>query len=64
MLAFGLGTLPWLLAIGVGAARMRALLSRARWRFAIGMVVLGFGLFGIARASGLADAIQKQVLCL
>ncbi len=64
MLAFGIGTLPWLLAIGVGAARMRALLSRARWRFAIGMVVLGFGLFGIARASGLADAIQKQVLCL
>jgi len=64
MLAFGLGTLPWLLAIGVGAARMRALLSRPHWRMAIGMLVLGFGVFGIARASGLADTLQRQVFCL
>lgn len=64
MLAFGLGTLPYLLAVGVGAARMRALLSRARWRIAAGMLVLGSGVFGIARAGGLADAIQKQVFCL
>lgn len=64
MLAFGLGTLPYLLAAGVGAARLRALFARARWRVAAGMLVLGWGVFGIARAGGLADAIQKQVLCL
>lgn len=64
MLAFGAGTLPWLLAVGVGAARMRAHFARARWRFAAGMLVLGFGVFGIARAAGIADAIQRQVLCL
>ncbi len=64
MAAFGLGTLPWLLAVGVGAARMRALFAQARWRFAAGMLVLGSGVFGMARASGLAEVIQRQVLCL
>jgi sulfite exporter TauE/SafE len=50
MLAFGLGTLPWLLAVGVGAARLRAWMGRRAVRLAAGGTVLGFGAFGLARA--------------
>jgi uncharacterized protein len=50
MLAFGIGTLPWLLAAGVAAARLRALLS-LRWvRLCSGGAVLAFGAFGLAHA--------------
>jgi sulfite exporter TauE/SafE len=51
MAAFGLGTLPWLLAAGVGAAKLRALLAQARWRVAIGGLILGSGVFGLAHAA-------------
>ena len=64
MTAFGAGTLPYLLAAGVGAARLKAWIGLGRWRAAAGILVLGSGAFGIARASGLADAIQRGVLCL
>jgi sulfite exporter TauE/SafE len=50
MLAFGLGTLPWLLAAGVAAARLRAWMAKAPVRLGVGGAVLGFGVLGLAHA--------------
>ena len=58
MAAFGLGTLPFLLAAGWLAARLRA------WRVAVGGAVLGFGTYGLAHAGGLGEAIERGLLCL
>jgi len=62
MAAFGAGTLPFLLAAGWLAARLRA------WRVAVGSVVLGFGTYGLAygfnAAGGLGEAIGRGLLCL
>jgi sulfite exporter TauE/SafE len=52
MLAFGLGTLPMLLGLGLAGARLRALLRVRGVRLACGALVLGFGLLGLARAAG------------
>jgi sulfite exporter TauE/SafE len=52
MLAFGLGTLPMLLGLGLLGARLRGWLQNPRVRLACGVVVLGFGLLGLARAAG------------
>ncbi len=58
MAAFGLGTLPFLLAAGWLAARLRA------WRVTIGGAVLGSGIYGLAHAEGLAEGIRRGLLCL
>lgn len=50
MLGFGVGTLPWLLAAGVAAARLRRWVAGAAGRVAAGAMVLGFGLWGLAHA--------------
>ncbi|WP_317204155.1 sulfite exporter TauE/SafE family protein [Janthinobacterium sp.] len=50
MLAFGLGTLPTLLALGLVGARIRAAVRRRGVRVACGLLVLAFGLLGLARA--------------
>ena len=57
MLAFGLGTLPFLLAAGWVAARIRA------WRAAAGAVLLGFGAVGLAHAGALGEEIRRGLLC-
>ncbi len=49
MLAFGLGTLPTLLAIGMTAVKLKATLQNIWVRRASGLMVLGFGLVGIYR---------------
>ena len=49
MLAFGLGTLPALLAMGMAAVRMRAVLQHAWVRRLSGLAVIGFGLLGLWR---------------
>jgi sulfite exporter TauE/SafE len=64
MLAFGLGTAPNLLAAGLAAARVRAWAGRRSVRVAVGTLVLGSGLFGLAHASGLAEGIRRGLLCL
>lgn len=49
MLAFGLGTLPTLLAMGMAAVRLKAFLQNLWVRRISGLLVLGFGLFGLIR---------------
>ncbi|HQR60095.1 MAG TPA: sulfite exporter TauE/SafE family protein [Methylophilaceae bacterium] len=49
MLAFGLGTLPTLLAMGMAAVRLKALLQNLWVRRLSGLLVLGFGVFGLLR---------------
>jgi len=64
MLAFGLGTLPNLLAAGLAAARLRPWFARRGVRLAAGALVLGFGTFGLAQASGIAESVRRGLLCL
>jgi sulfite exporter TauE/SafE len=64
MLAFGLGTLPMLAAMGLAGARLRALMQRRPVRLAAGLLVLGFGLLGIARAASGIDPGWLAVLCI
>ena len=49
MLAFGLGTLPTLLAMGMTAVKVKATLQNLWVRRLSGLLVLGFGLEGFAR---------------
>ncbi|HEX5094316.1 MAG TPA: sulfite exporter TauE/SafE family protein [Burkholderiales bacterium] len=58
MLAFGLGTLPWLLGAGAVAYRLR------RGRVPAGLFVLGMGVFGLARSAELGEAVRAGLLCL
>jgi sulfite exporter TauE/SafE len=52
MAGFGLGTLPWLLAAGVFAAKLR---SAVKLRAAGGMLLIALGGLGLARSAyGLA----------
>jgi hypothetical protein len=64
MLAFGAGTLPWLLGAGGALARLRAGPGLARLRAAAGVLVLGMGLAGLARAEDLRTAVRAGLLCL
>jgi len=50
MLAFGLGTLPMLMAMGLAGERLRAVLQQRAVRVLAGTVVLAFGLIGVVRA--------------
>jgi hypothetical protein len=63
MLAFGLGTLPWLLAAGMAAVRLRGWVSQRAFRVAAGSLVLGFGAWGLARAGGLPETLRHTILC-
>jgi sulfite exporter TauE/SafE len=58
MAAFGLGTLPFLLAAGWLASRLRA------WRRLAGATVLGFGVYGLAHAEAIGEGIRRGLLCL
>lgn len=49
MLAFGLGTLPNLLAMGWAAERLKGLAQDRRVKLVAGLVVAGFGVFGLWR---------------
>jgi sulfite exporter TauE/SafE len=64
MLAFGLGTLPNLLAAGLLLGRFRRFLRARTLRLTSGALVLGFGLVGLARASQLGEHLSRGVLCL
>jgi sulfite exporter TauE/SafE len=63
MLAFGLGTLPCLLAAGAVLPALQAF-RRSHWvRRAAGAVVIGFGLFGLVHAAEVAQRSIGALLC-
>ena len=64
MLAFGLGTLPMLLGLGLLGARLRACLRVRGVRVACGALVLGFGLLGLARAAGGLPQGWVETICV
>jgi sulfite exporter TauE/SafE len=58
MAAFGVGTLPNLLAAGLAAQRVLAL-RRAPWiRRSAGALIVAVAVIGLARAPGIADALR------
>ena len=64
MIAFGLGTLPTLMAAGMGAQRLAAI-RRAPWlRRCAGVLLVSIGVVGLARVPGLHDAVLAGWACL
>ena len=49
MIAFGVGTLPTLLTMGMSAVKLKTLLQSKWTRRVSGLVVLGFGLAGLIK---------------
>jgi sulfite exporter TauE/SafE len=67
MLAFGLGTLPMLTALGLLGARASQAMQRRPMRIAAGLLVLSFGVLGMARAAGVTGNLAPawmEILCL
>lgn len=64
MLAFGVGTLPTLLATGLAAERLKRWARDRRVRVAAGIAVLAMGVAGFVRAPGLLDRIKEGILCI
>lgn len=64
MLAFGLGTLPMMLALGLFGARLRGWLRMPGFRSACGALVLAFGVAGLLRAAGGLPASWLHLLCI
>lgn len=64
MLAFGLGTLPMLLSLGLAGARLRKWMQLRPVRVASGAVVLAFGVAGLWRAAGGLPASWLQSVCI
>ena len=64
MLAFGLGTLPTLLSLGMLGAQLRLAAKRRPVRVACGLLVLGFGVLGLMRASHGISLGWLDALCL
>jgi len=63
MAAFGLGTLPGLLAAGLAALQLRRFFDRPLARAIGGTLILAFGIVGLARAGGIAQSVQDVLLC-
>ncbi len=64
MLAFGVGTLPMLLTLGLFGQQLRRWSQRTGVRMAGGLVVLAFGLIGLVRAAGGLPAPWLDALCI
>ncbi len=64
MLAFGLGTLPALIATGLLADRLRRAMQRPAVRLAAGMLVVALGVVALASTPGLGAQIRAGFLCL
>jgi sulfite exporter TauE/SafE len=64
MLAFGLGTLPMLLSMGMLGAPLRSWIQRRPVRFGSGLVVFGFGVLGLLRAARGVSHGWIDALCL
>jgi sulfite exporter TauE/SafE len=64
MLAFGLGTLPNLLAAGVMLGRVRASMSGQLARIAGAALLIAFGVLGMWRIVASPDALAQGPFCL
>jgi hypothetical protein len=64
MLAFGLGTLPALAALGLAGQELRSYLARPAVRHGCGLAILAFGLLGLARAAGGLPPSWVHALCI
>ena len=64
MAAFGLGTLPMMLTLGLAGVRLRGWLALRAVRLGCGAVVLAFGLLGLARAAGGLPASWLSAVCI
>lgn len=63
MLAFGLGTLPNLMLAGMLFKRFRDITHDSRVRIVAGLLVLGFGVFGLFHAPSLGGRLWDGVIC-
>jgi len=63
MLAFGLGTLPNLMLAGLLLKRLRELVRNQALRTGSGLVVLAFGVYGLATTPSLGSALWNGVVC-
>ena len=63
MLAFGLGTLPNLMAAGLLLVKFRKIVQGRALRFSAGLLVLAFGLWGLINASDLGGRLWAGVVC-
>jgi len=64
MLAFGLGTLPTLMTMGLLGTTMKTWMQKAAVRLSAGLIVVGFGLLGLLRASHGMPMNWLDTLCL
>jgi uncharacterized protein len=64
MLAFGLGTLPNLLAAGWTLARSQRWFTDARYRYAAAAIIAGFALLGLYRAWFVPGAMGQGPFCI
>lgn len=63
LLVFGLGTLPNLMLAGLLLARFRDLTRHPRVRQLAGVLVAGFGIWGLINASSLGGRLWQGVVC-
>jgi len=63
MLAFGIGTLPNLLLAGLLLKRLREASRAKSVRLVSGLLVLGFGVFGLLNATTLGGRLWQGVVC-
>lgn len=64
MLAFGLGTLPNLLAAGLAVGTLRTALARPGVRLAAGLAVAALGVAGALRTPGLIEHVKQGIACV
>lgn len=64
MLAFGIGTLPNLLALGLAGARLQGWSRRRGVRVAAGLLVLAFGVLGLVRISNGLSLGWLDAICI
>lgn len=63
MLAFGLGTLPMMLSLGLLGTKLRTWAQNRRIRIACGALVLAFGVLGLMRANGMSAGFM-DLFCI
>lgn len=64
MLAFGAGTLPVLLTMGMLGSRLQVWIKKRAVRVASGFIVLAFGLLGLVRAAGGLAPAWLDAICI